>query len=362
MTPKPISNGILRALAITVGVVITCYFLYAIRSVLLYIAIAAVVALVGRPLVYFFRKRLKVPNQAAVILALLFIFTIILGILALFIPIISQQTENFHKINFEELQTNLSTLNIEVRNYLGLEQANIIQSLHLKDYISSFNFKSIPLFMSSIFGKMGAIFFGGFSVIFIAFFFLKDSNLLLNSFLAFAKKGNEQRFERIFNKIKNLLSRYFVGIALQIFVLFVLYTILLFIFGIENPFAVAFICAFLNIVPYLGPLVAGILMVLFTASNYLGTDFSSIILPNTLYVLAGYVIIQLIDNIINQPLIFGQSVRSHPLEIFLVIIVSGLLFGIFGMIIAVPCYTAIKVIAKEAFSQFKIVQHLTKGL
>lgn len=362
MTPKTISYGIIRAVGILVGIVIFWYFLYAIRSILLYIAISAVVALIGRPLVFFLQTRLRLPNSLSVLITLILIFSILVGILALFIPVISQQSQNLGKIDFEELKMNLSVMNTQIRDYLGLEQLDLMESLKIRSYLENFDFKSIPFFMSSVFGRVGSAFIGTFAVLFISFFLLTDSNLLMNSFLAFAKKQEEERFQRVFNKIKNLLSRYFIGITLQIFVLFVLYTILLSIFEIQNPVAVAFICAFLNIVPYLGPLVAGILMMFFVVSNHLGSDFSTVILPNTLYVLAGYLITQLLDNLINQPLIFGHSVKSHPLEIFLVILIAGILFGIFGMIIAVPSYTAIKVIAKESFSKYKIVKYLTRGL
>jgi predicted PurR-regulated permease PerM len=74
------------------------------------------------------------------------------------------------------------------------------------------------------------------------------------------------------------------------------------------------------------------------------------------------VIAQLVDNFFSQPIIFSKSVKSHPLEIFLVIIISGILFGIIGMIVAIPTYTAIKVILKEFLSDYKIVQKLTKNL
>lgn len=362
MKPKVISLGILRAIGSIVGILIFTYFLYEIRSILLYIAISAVVALIGRPMVYFFRKRLRIPNQFSVILTLLLIFSILTGILALFIPVIYQQSENFARLDLVELRANLNALNVQIRDYLGLEQIDLFERFKIASLLENYDFKSIPLFMSSIFGGLGSIIIGTFAVLFISFFLLTESNLLLNSLLAFSRKKNEESLKRIFHKIKSLLSRYFVGIFLQILVLFVLYTILLYIFKIENPVAVAFICAFLNIVPYLGPLAAGGLMMFFVGSNHLGSDFSTVILPNMLYVLAGYLIVQTIDNLINQPLIFGKSVKSHPLEIFLIILISGLLFGVFGMIIAVPSYTAIKVIAKESLSRYKVVKYLTRGL
>ena len=76
----------------------------------------------------------------------------------------------------------------------------------------------------------------------------------------------------------------------------------------------------------------------------------------------GFLIAQLVDNFFSQPFIFSKSVKSHPLEIFLIIIISGILFGVIGMIIAVPAYTAIKVILKEFLSDNKFVSKLTKGL
>ena len=76
----------------------------------------------------------------------------------------------------------------------------------------------------------------------------------------------------------------------------------------------------------------------------------------------GYGIIQLIDNFLNQPLIFGKSVKSHPLEIFIIILIAGLVFGIIGLVLAIPTYTAIKVISKEFLSEYKIVKKLTQNL
>ena len=79
-------------------------------------------------------------------------------------------------------------------------------------------------------------------------------------------------------------------------------------------------------------------------------------------VFVGLVIGQLIDNFFSQPFIFSTSVKSHPLEIFLIIIIAGLLFGVVGMVVAVPGYTAIKVILKEFLAENPVVKKLTKNL
>jgi predicted PurR-regulated permease PerM len=103
------------------------------------------------------------------------------------------------------------------------------------------------------------------------------------------------------------------------------------------------------------------MLVLAMTSN-LGADFSEVILPDVGWVLLGLAVGQLVDNLFSQPIIFSNSVKSHPLEIFLIIICAGLLFGITGLIVAVPGYTAIKVVLKEFLSDNRLVNRLTQNL
>lgn len=349
-------------MGIIAGILLLLFFLYQIQSVLVYIAIAGVISLIGRPFVIFLRSRFHVPNQIAVIIVLLLVLAVFLGIILLFVPIVIEQSQYLGRIDIEAFTNDINVLNEQINSYLGVEDINILESLKQSELMQSFDVNLIPTFLNSVFGILGATLIAIFSIMFISFFLLKDSKLMLNSILVFANKGEEDKFQRAFNKIKILLSRYFVGLTMQVTVLFILYVLLLSIFEINNPIAIAFICAILNLVPYLGPIFAGILMALFVISSNLGADFQAVILPKLIYVMLGYGIAQLIDNLISQPMIFGASVRSHPLEIFLIILISGLLFGVVGMVVAIPFYTAIKVIAKESLSEYKIVKRLTRDL
>ncbi|MGC1514049.1 MAG: AI-2E family transporter, partial [Maribacter sp.] len=180
--------------------------------------------------------------------------------------------------------------------------------------------------------------------------------------LIFVPKTKEQATINSIEKINGLLSRYFVGLLLQIFILFFIYTIVLLVVGIENAVVIAFLCALFNIIPYIGPIIGGVVMLTLTMTSNLGSDFSEVILPKAGYVFLGLLIGQLIDNFFSQPFIFSNSVKSHPLEIFLIIIIAGLLFGVVGMIVAVPGYTAIKVIMKEFLAENQIVKSLTHNL
>ncbi|WP_103068748.1 AI-2E family transporter [Aquimarina sediminis] len=362
MNSKTIAYGILRAVAVLIGILLLLWFLYKIQSVLIYIAFAAVISLMGRPLVLFLKNRLKFKNSLAVVVTLLITIGLFLSIFMLFVPIVSEQGQLIGEIDINKVGDDLDRLTQEVSNYFNIQKLDSIELIKQTDLMQFFDLKAIPNAINTFLSGFGALLIGLFSVLFISFFLLKDSLLLENSLLVFAKKEDENKFMTAFTKIKNLLSRYFVGLLLQIFILFVLYTILLLVFGVHNAIAVALIAAIFNLIPYIGPLFGGIFVLILATTSNLGLDFQTVILPKLSYILIGYLIIQLIDNFLNQPLIFGNSVKSHPLEIFLAILIFGLLFGIGGLIVAVPFYTAIKVIAKEFLSEYKIVKKLTKDL
>lgn len=355
-----ISNGILRALGVTVAVCLLLFFLYKISSVLIYIAISAVVSLIGRPVVRFLKTKLRFSNALAVIFTMLLFLSVLLGTASLFIPLIESQGENLALLNYNELEQNFEQLTREINNYLLARNINVFESIKVSDLLSRFNVSSIPNLLNTVLSMVGSLSIGLFSVLFISFFLLKDSLLLERSLMVLTPDGKESRMKKSFEKIKSLLSRYFVGLIFQILLLFIFYTIILLVFGIKNAVVIAFLCALLNLIPYIGPLIGGAIMMILSMSSNLGQDFQSVILPKTMYVMIGYLIAQLIDNFVSQPLIFSSSVKSHPLEIFLVIVIGGLLFGVVGMIVAVPSYTVIKVIAQEFLSGNMIVGKMMK--
>ncbi|NLP56644.1 AI-2E family transporter [Lutibacter sp. B1] len=360
MNSNTITKGILKAIAIVVGVLALLYFLYKVQAIIIYLAIAGVVSLIGRPLIRFFKLKLKFPETLAVIITILLFFGLLLGIASMLIPLIIKQSENLSLLNMDELQANIQDLLNEINDYFLTYNINLFNEIKNIDLFQ--NFKIIPNFLNSVIETIGNIGVGLFSVIFIAFFFMKDTHLMENSIYVLVNDKNEIKLRKSLSTIKNLLSRYFIGLIFQITILFVIYTIVLLIFGIENAIVIAFLCALLNLIPYIGPLVGGVIMLFLTMSSNLGQDFRTEILPTTIYVMIGYIFAQLIDNFISQPLIFSKSVKSHPLEIFIIIMIGGFLFGVTGMIIAVPTYTAIKVILKAFLADNKIVKSLTKNL
>lgn len=362
MNSKTISIGIIRAIAILTGIAFLGYFLFKIQSVLVYILMAAIIALIARPIIFFLRKKLKFPNTLAVVSTMAVFIILLMGIIGMFIPLVIEQGESLSLLKTKALEENIGELISQANDYFSSKNIDILSELKGTDLFASL--KSIPNVLNSIVGALGSFSVGLFSILFISFFFMKDSRLLKNALLTITPKGTEKKFSNSLEKINDLLSRYFIGLVIQITILFIIYSLVLLIFGISNPVVIAFLCALLNIIPFIGPLISAFLMIFLTMTSGIGQnlDFQSVILPKTIYVMLGFIIAQLVDNFASQPIIFSKTTKSHPLEIFLVIIISGFLMGPLGMIIAVPSYTVIKVILKQVFSENKIVKSLTKDL
>ncbi len=364
MTSKELSIGIVRAVLITAAIVLLLFFLYQITTVIVYCIVAVVFSLLLHPLVSFLKRKLKFRNTLAVVASLFLVILLITGFVLLFVPLIIAQGENLSLLDIKSLENNYNKLLSDLTLYLSSHNIDLQQIAKSSNLTSFSNFEFIPNFLNNIVSTIGNIGMGLASVLFISFFLLKER---ASFSLAFRRIIPENQKEKVLNsveKINEMLSKYFLGLLLQLFIILVLYFIVFLIFGIDNALIIALLCAVFNIVPYVGPIIATFVASLLIMTNSIGTgaDFSTETLPTTIYVLIGMFLVQLIDNNISSPLIFSKSTNSHPLEIFLVILIAGILFGITGMIIAVPFYTSLKVIGKEFLPENRIIKALTKNL
>ena len=362
MNAKTISSGILRALFIIVGGILLLYFLYLIKAVLVYILLASVISLIGRRIVIFFDVKLKLPNTISVVITMGFFVGILAFLISLIVPLVVEQSHNLSKIDLDKVQLQISQLLSQIDLYftdMGIHVLDKLQNISLSDI---FNIGSISTIFSSVVSFIGSFTIGLLATLFISFFMLKDGAILDKMIFTLVPNKIENKARKSWEIIKDLLSRYFTGLATQVTILFILYFILLSVFGVKNALIISLICALLNLIPYVGPLVELFLILGLTMTSNLGLDFQTQILPTATYVFIGFVLIQLLDAFVNQPMIYSKSVKSHPLEIFLAILIGGTLFGVIGMVVAVPSYTAIRVILKEFLSENKIVKSLTKDL
>ena len=362
MTSKEISNGIIRAVLTLIGIAVILYFIYQISTVITYIIISLVLALIGNPIVRFLKYKLKFKNTFAVVTTLFLFSLIIIGFILLFVPLLTSQGQNLSLLNTAAMEKEFNSLLLKANEYLSSHNIDAQQLYEKSGIASKFNMSIISDFLNSFINALSSFGVGIVSVFFITFFLLKDKKVFNALFKWILPDEHEDKILASIDKTNELLSRYFIGLLLQLFIIFILYLIVLLIFGVQNALIIAFLCAVLNIVPYVGPLIGSCLAFILTMIGNLGADFVTEILPTSIYVLIGFFIVQLIDNNLSQPIIFSNSVKSHPLEIFLIILIGGYLFGITGMVLAVPFYTVLKVVGKEFIPENKIVQILTKDI
>lgn len=227
----------------------------------------------------------------------------------------------------------------------------------------------VPKFFTSVVGTLGSFVVGLMSVLFIAFFFLREQGLFNTMISGVVPDKHERKVIQAINESSALLIRYFIGVLGQITIITIFVTVALSILGVKNALLIGFFAALMNIIPYIGPIIGAIFAAVITVSSNLGMPFYPVeglneptMLPLLIKVFAVFATMQLMDNFILQPNIFSKSVKAHPLEIFLIVLIGANIGGILGMVLAIPAYTVVRVIAKVFLSEFKVVQSLTKGL
>jgi predicted PurR-regulated permease PerM len=160
----------------------------------------------------------------------------------------------------------------------------------------------------------------------------------------------------------DLLIRYFLGLVSQVLIIAIVTTIVLKLFGFKSALLMAICFAIFNLIPYLGPILGNFIGVLIVISSNLELDFYSAMLPKIVTAILVFAVIQMLDNFVLQPKIFSKSVKAHPLEIFLIVLVGAKMGGVMGMVLAIPAYTVLRVLLKVFFSEFQVVKKLTASI
>ena len=348
-----IAKGIVKAVFSLLAVILLVWFLYKIKVIIAYLLIALVVSLIGRPVKKMLIKYLKLKDTLASALSLLLIVGIFGILLAILVPLMIHQAQNLSALDIHSFQQKMNLLLENIKTYLHQKNIGFLDNFTLESLFSEVNLKVLPGLINPVIGVLGNIIVGIFAVSFISFFMLKDSQLTANFLFKLIPDNDRERFRQVFTKIKDLLSRYFIGISLQISIIFILYTVLLNILDVENATFIALLAALMNLVPYIGPIVGWILIVSLSMTSQLNVLDSNGLIHLARNISIGYILVQLWDAFVDVPLIYSKSVKAHPLEIFLVIMIAGTLFGVLGMIIAVPTYTMLRLFFKEFYDEYK---------
>lgn len=336
------------------------------QNIITYIVVAGIISLIGEPIIRALCKlQIKgrsLPRSLAAFLTMAALLSIFVGIIALLVPVVAHEARKLAGLNVEEVIANIQGPITSAQEYINrfkLTDRPIVLETELKHLLTNlFNLSAVGNSVQYALGITGNFFIGFFSILFITFFFLKDQGLFKQMIMVLVPDQYEERFAKVLHKSKELLTRYFIGVIIQLAIVMAIVTIGLTIVGIDNAILLGFIAGLFNIIPYVGPIIGGVVgIAIGLSTNAQGLDLNALLsLGSQMAVVYG--IAQLLDNNVLQPYIYSQSVKAHPLEIFLVIMMAGQVGGITAMIIAVPTYSIGRVFVGEFFNQFKVVKAL----
>jgi len=362
-----------RTLLIFAGVILLGLMVWRFSHIVAYVLIASVVSLIARPLVRLLGRirigKWQIPVSLRALVTLVIIWVVFFGFFRLFVPLVANEAQELSTINTEQVirdfEEPIHRLELWINKLNLADKEQILLRKEFQNRIGSvLNIKVITDLMATIAALLGNIAWAIFAISFITFFLLREERLISEYIVTLFPKEKESAFRHALDSVKHLLRRYFVGILLQMTGILILVTLGMTIVGVgfRHGLVIGLVAAVLNIIPYLGPWIGAALGITLGVATHLYMDFATELLPMMGYMLLVFVVVQLTDNTVFQPIIFGTSVYAHPIEIFIVIMMAASLAGIVGMILAIPTYTVIRVFAKEFFNNFRVVQKLTEKI
>lgn len=309
------------------------YVLYVLKPVVVPIIIAIILSVSGFPFVQFLERKLRINRIVSAIVAIVILSLIIFALL-LFIGF--QLSDILEKGDFyaEKLNNVYNTIATKLESFLGIEKNELsLKKVNIGATIKD-NFVGIIDFLTS-----SGSFFSDIILIPLYIFFFLIYRKFFTSFIyrAFSKDGNTLKAKTILNKLYNVQQNYLVGLFMVMGIVGVLNSIGLLILGIDNAIFFGFLAALLLLIPYIGIIIGSLL----PAVVALATKDS---LWYPVGVIVIFAFIQFIEGNFITPKITGSKVSINAFVAILSIILFSMLWGIAGMIVALPVIASLKVV------------------
>lgn len=346
------------------------FLLWYFSDIVIYILISAVLGIIGRPLV----RRISIvkirgryiPRGVAALITTVLMWVLFATFFSIFIPLIFNKLSQFANLDIAQVISSINDPIIALQEHLSETFSIPMREFSLTDTLAAamrewLNLDVVNSVVGSFVSTATDFVIALFSVTFITFFFLKEDGLFYSMVTTVFPKRYEDNITRALDSVTVLLVRYFTGILAESFIMMVVVSLGLLLFGAsgENAFFTGLIVGVLNVIPYVGPMI-GFAIGLFVG---LVSPIEGMTLAQTLLATGGTILTaQGLDNFVLQPVLYSNRVKAHPLEIFIVILIAGNVAGVVGMLLAIPSYTVIRVFAKEFFNNFRVVQALTENL
>lgn len=343
-------------------------------SVIVYVLAAVVVSLIAKPIMGILRKikikGRKFPDWLLATICLITVLAIMATVVTMIIPIVNSIIKGISIGSVENAARHIAIPLSEFNSFLfetfpNLGEGFKIETALMNELHKLFDVSAFSSLIGSAASFITDLGIALFSIVFISYFFIKDDGLFTGIITALVPDRHEENAKEAISDIGHLLSRYFIGVMAEVtgvaFINFIgLWAIAR--LNADASLAIAFLTGLLNIIPYIGPLMGGVLgtimglIIKYSSTVPVGLDVS--FLTFTIILTAIFCFTQLIDNFLYQPVIYSTSIKAKPLEIFIVLLIVGHIGGPLSIIVAIPCYTVVRVIAFRFFRHIKAIDRL----
>ncbi|MCM4158959.1 AI-2E family transporter [Antarcticibacterium flavum] len=302
------------------------------------LVMAIVLALLMIPLAKKIEKT-KINRAFASLICTFILFLISLGIFA----VLSFQVKNFVD-DWEEIKEQMQPKIEQAEEYI-YEHTNLSKE-DFEEYKEQNNLSTLASSGSSgerafSFMKKVVDFISNYLLTFIYIFFLINyRNRFKNFFLRLVSKEQQQNARKIIHRTATIVQQYLVGKAFLIVFLSVLYSVGLGFSGVDNFILISFIAAFLSLIPFIGNIIGFMLALVF---GFLTTGETTVLIG----IIITFTLVQFIESYILEPYVVGDKVNLHPFLVILAIIAGNMIWGVMGMILAIPVLGILNVILRH---------------
>jgi len=322
-----------------------CFLLiYYLLDVLILLALSILLAFIFDPVINFLEK-----NSFKRLHAILIVFFIAsflgVGIYSYLFPAILLQTNAlFSKLTAEAINGQLVLFEDKLHILFPYLTKDVIahQIEKLTTGMLENLFSQVSPFISNIFSFLAVVFI----LPFTTFFILRDRMVIIKGLVSVLPNRYLEMSYWVIKKVTHQLGSYVRGWMLDALFIGAACGLSFQVIGVDNALALGTLAGIGHLIPYFGPIVGGVPAIIISFLQY--GDFSK-----TPIIILLLLLIYALDNGIVQPFIFSKSVNMHPLVIIFLIIAGGQLYGLFGMLFAIPTATVIKTASMEFYFAWK---------
>ena len=321
-----------KATLIVIGLTVFVNVLYAVQGIIVPIIYSVILAIVLSPVVDFLQRK-KINNILAIVFSIILLCVVAILLALVFYAQVNMFSDSFAKL-LDKFSEVLNNLTLWASNYFNISVQNVNAYVaNAKAEIISMSKNSVGLAISQL---LRSLFVLGLIPVYV-FMFLFYKPLLIEFIHKVFKEEDRAIVDEVLSSTKSIVQKYLIGLLIEAAIIATLNSLGLLIIGIDYAIILGITGAILNVIPYIGGVIAIALPMIIAAVTK-----DSITYP--ILVLGVYLFIQFIDNHYVIPKIVASKVKINALISIIVVLVGGALWGIPGMFLSIPLTAILKVI------------------